>query len=143
MAQFDRWKNYRKRINSVRWQRLRRDKLKANVWCEDCLRQGRRTLATEVHHAVAIMTADNAAAQDRLAFDWHNLVSLCHDCHVARHRGVSNRLPTDGSRPVPPRERIRRYHERETTAFAERFFGGEGVADVKVPEAEEDRTDEA
>ena len=62
---------------------------------------------------------------------------------ATRHRGVSNRLPTDGSRPVPPRERIRRYHERETTAFAERFFGGEGVADVKVPEAESDRGREA
>ena len=77
---------YKKLINSVKWQRLRRAKLGANPLCERCLEAGRVTAAAEVHHIVPVEFGGNMREKDGLAYDLHNLQSLCHACHVEVHR---------------------------------------------------------
>lgn len=62
------WKSMRPRI-------LRRDK----YLCQNCLRYGKRTQATTVHH---IMHYDE---HPELALEPSNLVSLCAACHNKRH----------------------------------------------------------
>lgn len=99
-------KIYRKAIMSRRWREMRRRKLSAQPLCERCLDEGRLTPATEVHHVRPVEDVPESA-QLRLLFDWHNLSSLCHDCHVKTHieLGRSNK------------ERTRRVAEAGLEAF--------------------------
>lgn len=76
---------YRRMINSVRWLRLRRSVLGERPVCADCLAGGFPSPAVEVHHAVPVELGRTAEEKERLMFDPHNLVPLCHACHVARH----------------------------------------------------------
>lgn len=74
-----------KLINTVRWRKLRRQKLKAQPWCERCEKEGRLAAATEVHHVRPVETASNVTDMARLMYDYGNLQSLCHACHVKTH----------------------------------------------------------
>lgn len=76
---------YRKLINSARWREVRRRKLSDNPLCEDCLQNDMVTGATEVHHVIPIESGMTFAEKSRLAYDIHNLKSLCHECHVKEH----------------------------------------------------------
>ncbi len=78
-------KDYKRMIHTGRWLRLRRDKLSAYPLCERCKIEGRITAATEVHHIVPVESALTVREKERLLFDYHNLMSLCHDCHVKTH----------------------------------------------------------
>lgn len=79
-------KDYRKLIgNNPKWRRLRRRKLTANPLCEDCLENGRVASATEVHHVKPVEDGLTFAEKESLAYDYHNLRSLCHACHVEAH----------------------------------------------------------
>lgn len=65
---------------SKRWrhkaeQIKRRDK----YLCQECLRYGRRTEATTVHHI------EPAEARPDLAYKNSNLISLCAKCHNKMH----------------------------------------------------------
>jgi 5-methylcytosine-specific restriction protein A len=82
--------NYIKMINSTRWLRLRKRKLTANPLCEDCKASGYITPATEVHHVVPCETAKSVVAMEGLMFDYNNLRSLCHDCHVITHMAMKS-----------------------------------------------------
>ena len=79
-------KQYHKLLNANRWQKLRRAKLDRNPLCEQCLKVGRVRVATEVHHVVPVETGRTDAAMTSLAYDYTNLMSLCHDCHREIHR---------------------------------------------------------
>lgn len=82
--------NYRRIINSKRWQRVRAEKLRRQPLCEDCLDAGRAVTATEVHHVVPLSRGGSYGEMERLAFDPANLRSLCRDCHAAAHRRLSS-----------------------------------------------------
>lgn len=60
----------------ARWQRARMRFLVAHPLCADCLREGRTTAATDVHHKLA----RRAGGSD----DADNLEALCHSCHSKR-----------------------------------------------------------
>ena len=77
---------YRKLITSKQWVRLRREKLAACPFCEECLKQGVYRSATEVHHVQPIESGGSPEARRQLAFDRSNLMALCHECHLAIHR---------------------------------------------------------
>ena len=47
--------------------------------CEDCLKNGKITPSTQVHHIVPINEDVN------LRLTWQNLAALCVTCHNARH----------------------------------------------------------
>ena len=49
--------NYKRMIQSVRWQRLRKEKIKMNPLCQDCLEHGIYTPSQEVHHITPCETA--------------------------------------------------------------------------------------
>ena len=67
------------------WLRLRKRKLKANPFCEECERKAEAeglvstVLAEEVHHKVPFK-----GINDPLRLDWDNLESLCRACHGRR-----------------------------------------------------------
>lgn len=77
--------DYIRMIHTVRWVKLRRDKLSLHPLCERCEREGRVQAATEVHHVIPVERGLTADEKQRLMFDPHNLMALCHDCHVKTH----------------------------------------------------------
>lgn len=106
---------YRKLINSTRWTRLRRQYLSAQPLCEDCLIQGRSTLAQEVHHIRPIESASGSPAlMQELAYSVGNLRALCRPCHVQAHVELSKGT----------KQEARQRRAQELDAFARRFLGG-------------------
>ena len=82
-------KEYKRIIHSKRWHALRSAYIDAHPFCEECMARGIMDQpAEEVHHVRPIGTGRSWEEMCALAFDAHNLRSLCHDCHVAG--------PTDG-----------------------------------------------
>ena len=61
--------------------------------CEDCLKAGRFTPGVEVHH-IEELTPDNIG-NPAVTLNPDNLVLLCHDCHMARHKGQTKRYTVD------------------------------------------------
>lgn len=78
-------RTYRRLIHTARWLRLRRDILSAHPVCQACEEEGRLSPATEVHHIVPCETALGEREMEALMYDPHNLVALCHRCHVEAH----------------------------------------------------------
>lgn len=76
---------YHKLLKSYRWQRTRLAYLASHPLCEDCARQGRTRAAEEVHHITPVESVEDRAEMARLAFNRHNLMALCGECHRARH----------------------------------------------------------
>lgn len=82
--------NYIRMINSVRWLKLRKQKLSNNPLCQECQEEGRFIAATEVHHVRPCETAKSVREMEGLMFDYNNLRSLCHDCHVITHKRLAS-----------------------------------------------------
>ncbi len=76
---------YIKMITSVKWAKLRRRKINNNPICEICNDKGIITPASEVHHILPVEDATSADEMGKLMFDYDNLQSLCHDCHINEH----------------------------------------------------------
>lgn len=79
-------KDYRRMIHTTQWLRLRKAKLTSQPLCERCQAEGVLRPATEVHHVHPVEDALTTCEKEALMFDPHNLMSLCHDCHVEVHR---------------------------------------------------------
>ena len=77
-------------INSPKWRNIRRHKLSMQPLCERCAERGEVKEATEVHHITPIETARSADTMRLLAYDPHNLRSLCHDCHALTHKELKS-----------------------------------------------------
>jgi 5-methylcytosine-specific restriction protein A len=77
--------NYKKLINTWRWQKLRRAKLSADPLCEECRKMGRAVRAEQVHHIVPIESVRSFEAMKALAYDRANLMSVCKECHAKIH----------------------------------------------------------
>ena len=108
---------YRKLIHTNKWRQLRKDKLAATIWCEDCEEQGRKTLATEVHHLTPILSSDLPSQMAELAYDRNNLRALCHRCHCRRHS------TTWKNKKAQAQATAKAAHE----SFCNRFFSDDGV----------------
>lgn len=79
---------------SKRWQDCRAIAIKRDRYlCVDCLAEGRLTAAEEVHHIIEL-TADNVE-DDSVSLNLDNLVSLCRECHRARHGARQKRYVVD------------------------------------------------
>jgi len=73
------------------------------------MERGRLTAATEVHHVTPIETAPTPEGKARLAFDEHNLRSLCHQCHRQAHRELKSGTKAEAkARAEARREAFRR-----------------------------------
>ena len=58
-----------------RWQRFRKRFLAAHPLCEECMKQGRYTKATDIDHIKA------HRGDPELFWDLENMMALCHSCH--------------------------------------------------------------
>ena len=105
--------NYRKMIGSMRWLRLRKEKLKLNPLCQDCLEQGIYTPAQEIHHITPCETARSVRQMEELMFNIGNLRSLCHDCHVLVHKKLASHS----------KDAQRRNTDERNKRFMDKFFG--------------------
>ena len=83
--------NYRRMINSGRWQKIRKQKLSSNPLCQDCQERGKIVAAREVHHVKPCETAKTVREMEVLMFDYNNLRSLCHECHVLTHKRMKSK----------------------------------------------------
>lgn len=105
--------NYKQMIQSVRWQRLRKEKIKMNPLCQDCLEAGIYTPAQEVHHITPCETARSVRQMEELMFSLGNLRSLCHECHVLTHRRLASHS----------KDAQRRNTDERNKRFMDKFFG--------------------
>ncbi len=79
-------KQYNRMIHNSRWLKLKRAKITANPECERCAEEGRPAVpATEIHHIKPVEDGLTPSERERLMYDFHNLRSLCHDCHIKTH----------------------------------------------------------
>ena len=62
--------------------------------CEDCLKNGLVTPATDVHHIVHL-TPENIR-DPNITLNWDNLAALCRDCHAKRHTSRRYRVDAAG-----------------------------------------------
>jgi len=107
---------YKKLLNSSRWRRTRAAVMESQPLCADCAREGVMTPAEEVHHIRPVDSIKDPDMQFRMTFDRSNLVALCRDCHLARHKGLGKNT----------KEENRRRANEEAARFAERFYGTGG-----------------
>lgn len=103
---------YRRLIVSKEWRRLRAEKMARCPLCEDCLLAGRTRLASEVHHVTPIERGHSSKEMEKLAFDPHNLRSLCKKCHQNAHKISKNR----------GKKAIKESNEREVHRFVKRWL---------------------
>ena len=80
--------DYKRMVHTTRWLTLRKAVLTRHPVCESCEKDGRLTPAVEVHHIVPVETALTYMEKQNLMFDPHNLMALCHNCHVSIHMSM-------------------------------------------------------
>jgi 5-methylcytosine-specific restriction protein A len=78
-------RKYQDVYQDKRWKRMRAEKMRCNPVCERCENMKRTTPTAEVHHVVPFEWGRNPDEIERLSFDWHNLMSLCKECHTVVH----------------------------------------------------------
>ena len=105
--------NYKRMIQSVRWAKLRREKIKLNPLCQDCLESGIYSPAQEVHHITPCETARSFKQMEELMFNLGNLRSLCHECHVLTHKRLASHS----------KDAQRRNTDERNKRFFDKFFG--------------------
>lgn len=74
-----------KYYNKVQWRDLRQAYMIEHPLCERCLREGRTTLAEEVHHKQFILSGSDDNERLDLLLNYNNLESLCKKCHDELH----------------------------------------------------------
>ena len=72
-----------KKMYGHRWEKIRNMYIKAHPLCEECLKNGKSTLADEVHHVLPIKRGGT--------HDFDNLMSLCKSCHNKKHIEMGDR----------------------------------------------------
>lgn len=89
---------------SQRWQKVRQAAISRDAYlCVDCMKRGIITPAEEVHH-ITELTPDNIT-DPNITLNLDNLVSLCRECHKARHGARQRRYKVDefGRVEISPR----------------------------------------
>jgi hypothetical protein len=72
-----------------RWKEIRAEKVMRNPVCERCAGLGMTRQTECVHHIIPWETGITLEEQEELAFDINNTESLCHGCHVIRHKELN------------------------------------------------------
>lgn len=79
---------------SQAWKQIRDVAMKRDGFlCVDCAAKGKLTPAEEVHHITAL-TPENVHDPE-ITLNLDNLVSLCRECHRARHGARQRRYMID------------------------------------------------
>lgn len=64
---------------TYKWVKCRKQYLSSNIWCEECLKEGKHVPAVLVHHIKRIVDGGDI-------FDKDNLMALCDRCHREKHK---------------------------------------------------------
>ena len=79
---------------SAAWKHTRELAMKRDAYlCVDCAAKGKLTPAEEVHH-ITPLTPDNIN-DPNISLAMGNLVSVCRECHKARHGARERRYKVD------------------------------------------------
>lgn len=79
---------------SAAWKRVRDAAIRRDAYlCVDCMKKNKLMPAEEVHHIIEL-TPDNIH-DPKIALNLDNLVSLCKECHAARHGARERRYTLD------------------------------------------------
>lgn len=79
---------------SKAWQACRDTALRRDCFlCQDCLKAGRYTPAEIVHHVIELSQGN--IYNPEITMNLGNLVSLCRECHAARHGARQRRYIVD------------------------------------------------
>lgn len=79
---------------SQAWKHVRDLAMKRDAYlCVDCLKDNKITPAEEVHHIIPL-TPENIHDAD-ITLNIDKLVSVCRECHKARHSGRQRRYTVD------------------------------------------------
>jgi len=79
---------------SQAWKDIRDVAIRRDAYlCVDCMKSGKVTPAEEVHHIIPLTPENITDASITLNMD--NLVSLCRECHKARHGARQRRYVVD------------------------------------------------
>lgn len=106
-------KEYRKLINTRKWQKLRLQALsKTNYLCAVCLKNDITTPATEVHHIVPIESGVTNEHMKTLCYDSNNLLPVCKECHKKEHIKLNSYTKSE----------VQKRNEARTKSFASRFL---------------------
>ena len=76
--------------NTTTWIKLRKSYLMEHPLCEECLKQGKTTVATQVHHIRHILEGKDEWEMKEIGFDSNNLEALCEKCHREKHKGKNS-----------------------------------------------------
>ena len=71
-----------------RWKKIRDRYIRAHPLCEECMKYGRYTKATQVHHVLPLSEGGTS--------DEKNLMSVCNECHARIHATRGDRWHTNG-----------------------------------------------
>lgn len=72
-----------KAYQNKNWRKMRDTYLKEHPICEECLKKGKVTPAEDVHHKKSPFRGGEV--NYNLLLDYHNLESVCKECHAAIH----------------------------------------------------------
>ena len=103
---------YKQLIRSKEWKLLRIKKLKSNPLCEQCKQSNKIVPATEVHHVIPVESVSGCYQMKQLMFQYSNLKSLCHCCHVEIHRQLFSHT----------KESVQANNKRRTESFVSKYL---------------------
>ncbi len=72
--------------NTTAWRNCRFNYLSQNPLCEICKKNGKLTLAVEVHHITPLSTVLTLPEKFNIGLNVNNLQSLCVECHHEIHK---------------------------------------------------------
>ena len=68
---------------NTQWRKTREQYLRLNPLCEECLKKGKVTAASSVHHKESPFKTGEI--NYTLLLDFDNLEAICHECHGELH----------------------------------------------------------
>lgn len=79
--------------NQTSWKKVRKTYLLQHPLCEECLKKGKVTPATSVHHIKSPFKGGET--NQFLLLDYNNLESVCHECHSEIHNKEQGYKPVE------------------------------------------------